>query len=382
MLPSWAYDPKVAEWAEIQLSQACHSSNAGFREAATSLSMSKCVGPAIKSARLATIVFWCSYAALTAIGWLFMGECAEPGGQRYPWWLYLMALPILVFQLSFEFQCFRYAILPYVQARGDFSFIIKLPFVAWLMCLAGVSVLSICDQITDSFFMIHMRSHRHCEQRAIVSQIWQWEMDRSYLSHISRSIPLHDLLTIVWSLTFAQMVYPLIRATPACQQPEPVEYSIGCSETKIINILQEELTLGDLFVGLCRATGMEGIKKIDIYFGKARERELRKLQIQEKGYFEPRKHWIFVREAMARAIVSVGLVGVLENSVQIRIQSTLFAIELCVDRSPRDAQALALLSISLSMSMGLMKLKEAVLQEVDVVTTANSSGHLPLPSKL
>merc|ERR1712048_615004 len=121
--------------------------------------------------------------------------------------------------------------------------------------------------------------------------------------------------------------------------------------------------MGALFA-MSEATGMAILHEMDMVYPEQREKEVRMEILEETHKIDPKVSLEFVRGALARGVVSVGLVGVLENALQVYLQALGFTLTAAEDAIKQHSQwnlqtVTALCSIILSAFMCLLKLKHA-----------------------
>lgn len=345
-LPWWAYNEEVGHLADK-----LHADG-------KVVSMQACVGPGLLPAKLAILLFWPVYIAVTVFG-ITTAKCTEDHRHDRLRCGYLI---MVLIRLAVEFKCLRYVTIPYIQTLGRFQWMgVTIPFTLWLFVVGFMSACNLLDMMTDSFFAISASENQVCSTENGVSEIdqmWALAMTRMHLPFL-RSFDYASWAKIIWITTLSQMVYPLIEGTPRCGrfQVHTPDYSVGSHHTKFINLAGLESNFGDCLYQLADATCMASLSVQQPEYPRARER-LRRKEHQKIQHFDAKASLAFVRGALSEGMVSVGLVGSLENSPQVVLQSMVFAMSRAASNSNRSTafETQTIISIALSSIMCFTKL--------------------------
>lgn len=311
-LPWCGYDPDVGNLAD-ELSvqgRAC--------------SMQACVGPAIFPAKLALYVFWPTYIAATFFG-MMTAECTVSHDHSRFRHVYYCAI---VLRLVIEFKCLRHVTIPYIQTVGRFQWLgISIPFTVWLLIVGALSVSNLMDILLDGLFVVSSAENQACGSEdakvASIQHFWGLAVERMHLGFVAH---LHYATwgKIIWLATITQCLYPLLECTPSLSSQE-VDYSVGSKKTKYINCFQLETNLGSSLYQLADATGMASLSVQQPEYPRMRERMQREKH-EKQGDTDPRASLAFLRSALAEGMLSIGLVGTLENAPQILLQSMVLSL--------------------------------------------------------
>merc|ERR1719183_2984257 len=190
------------------------------------------------------------------------------------------------------------------------------------------------DQLTDSLFVISVAENAACinsdtvhsDTQEKVNALWEGVMVKLNMSWLGQ-YHYADVATFIWVCTLSQMVYPLLESTPRPCSDNNAEYTIGSAKTTYTNLAGKECNLGDTLYQLADATGMATLAVQQPEYPRMRERLRRQ---QHSSDFNPENSLKFLEAALAEGMCSVGLVGALENTPQVLLQSFVFAITCAV----------------------------------------------------
>jgi len=317
--------------------------------------MSLCVGPAIKWAQLNTLLLWACTLGNCFLTYC-MTECTHDAvrtSKSSVMWVLLGSLQAIIFLVCtcLEFICLRFTTVPFVQIAGQFKVLgLKVSFWVWLAVAFLQSTLMKADMITDGKFVAILLRQEECPGQQI-NYLWKAVTAHSVMPGLA-SVKLSHLALIVFLLTLGQCIWPAVQSTPKCGEPN-VDYCIAAAlpdssserqKFDFTNLLGQNVKLGDAMMMLGEAASMASLQlQSPTYpFAKAR--------------LEPRKAVSLAGATMSRGVVSIGLVAVLENSVQIHFQVFIFAVHRLLSKT---CNTLAVTSLVLSMLMLVVKFKQA-----------------------
>jgi len=353
-LPTWGYDKEVGKFADDLMS------NSGKM-----VRMQACVGPAIFWAKLAIWVFWPCYIGLTSFG-VFSAKCTTAHAHDRIRAAFAM---LMIFRLIVEFRCLQFVTIPYVQTLKRFQWMnVTIPFAFWLSITGLLSVTNMLDQLTDSLFVISssensaclaLPSSAHVEDQKKVNALWKGAMGRFHLPFLAE-YHYSDIATFIWACTLLQCLYPLLECSPRPCTEHNTEFTVGATETTFTNLVGKQCNLGDTLYQLADATGMATLAVQQPEYPRMRERLRR---TQHTADYKPEQSLKFLQAALSEGMVSVGLIGALENTPQVLLQSFVFAISTAVgDHTSGSFRRQTIVSIVFSCIMCLTKLwKTAVL---------------------
>lgn len=372
-LPWWGYDPDVGKLADE------------LAEQGRACSMQACVGPAIFPARLAIYLFWPTYIVATCFGML-TAECTLAHDHQVLRRFYYFAIFI---RLGIEFKCLRHVTIPYVQTVGRFQWLgISIPFTLWVIIVGALSVSNMMDILLDSLFVISSSENEACGSKdakvAAIQHLMGLAMEKMHLGFVAH-VHYATWGKIIWLATITQCLYPLLEGTPSLSSQE-VDYSVGSRKTKYTNCLQLETNLGSSLYQLADATCMASLSVQQPEYPKMRERMQREKH-ERQGDTDPMASLAFLRAALSEGMISVGLVGTLENAPQILLQSMVLSLSRMANTlhgrehgSPFETQTA--ISIAFSTVMCVTRLwKSGVLIAffVEVNRAINEEGKQPQP---
>lgn len=311
-LPWWGYDPDVGKLADELAAKG------------TACSMQACVGPAIFPARLAIYLFWPIYIVATCYGML-TATCTLSHSHQVLRVIYYCAILI---RLGIELKCLRHVTIPYVQTTGRFQWLgISIPFTLWLIIVMALSVSNMMDILLDSLFVISSSENEACGSSnakvATIQHLLGLALEKMHLGFVAH-VHYATWGKIIWFATITQCLYPLLECTPNLSSQE-VDYSVGSRKTKYTNCFQLETNLGSSLYQLADATCMASLSVQQPEYPKMRERMQREKHVRQ-GNTDPMASLAFLRAALSEGMISVGLVGTLENAPQILLQSMVLSL--------------------------------------------------------
>jgi len=376
ILPWWGYDQEVGKLAET------------LAEEDKPVSMQSCTGPAILPAKVALFFFWPLYIAVTGFG-VFSAECTHHHNHWRMRGLYAAAICL---RLIVEFKCLRYATIPYLQTLGRFQWMnVTIPFQCWLLIVGCMSITNMLDLMSDSLFVVSATENMACstsgqeDHRSVQIDLLFVALMKKTNLHFLTHLSYANFAQIIWLLTLSQMIYPLLECTPRWSQT--IDYSVGSRQTKFKNLFGYDSNLGDCLYQLADATVMASLAVQVPEYPRARESLRRRIK-SETGEFDPLNSFQFLRGALSEGMVSVGLVGTLENSPQILLQSMVFACAMVESHlagrsnlTPFEKQTVISLTLSTIVTMTkLWKTRVLVVFFLDVNSAISESG-LPLSAE-
>lgn len=347
-IPSWGYDEEVGEAAEeLALEKKM-------------IRMQACVGPAIFWAALAIAVFWPIYIALTVFG-IVSAKCTT---EHEHYRIKAIYSVIVLFRFMVEFKCLRYVTIPYVQTLERFQWVsVTIPFPCWLIITGTLSFTNLMDMMTDSLFVTSARENTACLREAetdpSVASSTQQKVDLLWKDlfqdwPILPQVHYAEISILIWLVTVSQMIYPILQCTPRPGVKHDIDTAVGSDKTKYKNLLGQERNFGDVLYLLADGTGMATLAVQQPEYPRMRER-LRRQQHQED--FNPERALGFVEAALREGMISVGLVGTLENMPQVLLQSFVFKLTKAVGGGQHQAfLRQTIVSISFSVVMCIAKI--------------------------
>merc|ERR1719487_10353 len=152
----------------------------------------------------------------------------------------------------------------------------------------------------------------HAAAQEKVNALWRGVMNRLNVPIVG-NFHYATLALIILGASLSQMLYPVIEGTPSPCKESDTEYTVGSEKTKYKNLFGKECNLGDTLYQLADATGMATLAVQQPEYPRMRER-LRRLQHQTD--FNAELSLGFLQAALSEGMVSVGLIGVMENMLQ------------------------------------------------------------------
>jgi len=344
MVPCWAYAQSVYDLA--------HSEDFCDRV----VPMSRSVGPAIIWAKVSLSLLWlgcCGYAYLSYI----LATCDGHGQSLYPWWLWISFTPTLIMFGWLELVCLKYTTIPYIQVTGEYRFLgCATNFHCWFAIGMLQSAIQRADMLSDGIFIaMAVHDNEVCQNMnniysRTIEQVWVFSASSSFVVPVSVSY--FQMVLISCLLVSVQLIYSLLVTTARCG--DSVDYVVGLAKadgTKAMhrykNVFCEDMNLGDTLFLLGEAAGMNLLQKQSISYPRAKQEQCS----------DPKLSLVYVRNAIARGVLRLGVVGILENCAQLYLQICVFALKRMVDSSRPNYQGLA--SIVLSLVMNAIKLGDA-----------------------
>jgi len=275
--------------------------------------------------------------------------CTDDGFATRPGWLWLAFAPVLVVSMTLEYKCLTYTVLPFVQVTKRFRLLnIPVSYEVWMFCTMVLSVLNKADMASDSFFLAATLKSETCAHEKI-TRVW---------IHLASEFPVQlpsqfsHIVLFSYLLMFLQVVYPVLESTPRCGQQ--VDYTPGTANgarKRFLNLNGNEMNLGDTLMILGEASNMATLQLQNPAYPRAKE-------LYAWGCEKnPKRCLSFLRNALSRGIMRLGLVAVLENTVQIILQTELLAMNYYIFGS-EHSQVQACISIALSLLMSVSRVVE------------------------
>lgn len=310
-LPCWAPTEEVTALALTP----------GFKE--HPVPMGLCVGPAVRIARWSVATLWISQCLLALLAYR-VSYCQEDGFVYRPSWLWYLFAPVLVLNLGLEYRCLQYTVLPFAQVTGSFRFVgLKVSYVGWLMLVGCLSIVNKVDMASDSFFLAVALRTDQCQGSEVqLDAVWSETIRQSFIPYFSW-IRISTITLVCYIVMYMQLLYPLAQSTPTCG--DSADLVVGnTANAEFRNILGHNMNLGDVLMILGEAANMASLQAQNPIYARAKE------QYKWRHETNPTRSLIFLRNELLRGVVRIGLVALLENAVQLNIQTTLFAMNRAV----------------------------------------------------
>jgi len=363
-LPAWARMPQVVENPMAMGELSC------------------AVGPCIPFLRLAAIVTLTSRIIFFILA-LQTAACSASGSVAYPNWIWLTLLPGVLLRLACELQTVRHVAAPMASKAPFGLFGFHVPFLVWFVAFSLDSQLNLFDSVSDSLFTGTSMRKTNCPLGKEMKKLWEsaWEVSPGGLMGIP--VPnMNVLVCCAWVLTLPQSIWPLIRT----HRQQDVAGGAILMGTDIgdaghaDNLFGDPLNNDDIMFDLADAAGMTSLQELAITSAHAELRANLCLPGFDIGMFFEKA--VSIGDGM---VARMGLSCILENCVQVNLQTTAFVLSHTIKRS-HDADRAelttgdfqAILSLSFSWTTSLLKLRELwdfaafaaeVFQELDKMIT-------------
>jgi len=246
--------------------------------------------------------------------------------------------------LALEYRCLQYTVLPFAQVTGNFRFAVKVSYVAWLVLVGCLSVVNKVDMASDSLFLAVALRTDQCQGSEVqLSKVWTETMRQSMMPFL-HGIRISTITLACYLVMFMQLLYPLAQSTPTWgDSPDLIVGKNGKAEFR--NILGHNMNLGDVLMILGEASNMASLQALNPIYARSKE------QYKWRQERNPTRSLIFLRNELLRGVVRIGLVALLENAVQLNIQTTLFSMNRAVFEGKYwQTQTLASILLSLMTS--------------------------------
>jgi len=346
----------------------------------------------------AVLWLYCAHAVLWPFLFLItwhastIDVCSENNLARYPFSLWGVFCHVALWYLYCEWQAMKYSTIPYVQAVGVYRhFALEMPWKVWFCTSMVLSLLNLADMYTDTLVIGSILATTQCDSMDKIDNIWGQVLDQSVLGKMGlfSRLPCLSILrrfAIVslacYSLVVLQIIVALMYTVPipdsqadnARWQPD---FEVGMDDEdtpeeeklklKFKTLLNPHGNHGDSLYTLGEAGGMASIASQVILFTSSREEQVR---AQKPSGWELRcvNHMISMLKQIGT--IRILLHGVLESSLQLNVQVTLFTILRALREDDGDANSkLASASqlqfnLSITIGAGMCLLKIVELKEV------------------
>lgn len=370
VLPEYARDPEVQKLADTE-----------FKDKLVPMGL--CSGPAVKWARWAVAAMWLSLPVVGCTALKF-SRCTTKGERMavVPVWCWVFWIPSFIFSFFVEVKCLRWTSIPYIQVVSHYRlFGTKVSFNTWLMVTLFISSLQRVDLATDGFFTATVVANPYCKGEGF-DKVWKIVMQQSALHrfHLEDHIAFDAIAVFSFFVMFCQVLYAILMTTPRCGSS--VDYVIGTkradgekANVQFTNMVGEHMNLGDALHILGEPIGMMAITKQKPIFPQKKASLLLKGDVTE----DCRKRALsFAKNTLTQGIALLGCVAFLENSIQINLQVSYFAMRRAVSHDSlwqwHWMSGLASIFLSLIMSGEKMvvawefiKFADKVIQKIDAL---------------
>jgi len=359
-LPDWATHSEILELAE----------GLPYKIPAwlTSIPVGCVAGPAVKILQFFT-PFLFGFVFLFAMLAVYVIKCPAQGFPEYPLWLVTCVfLPFLVVAMVVEWICFRYQAYSKVQVIGPFKFAgFKMDFIPLMLLVGGISALSHSDMMTNGLFMAttwHMGDSSCVEAGNLypekVEEIWAFVMEHSTLKNTMLSkVNFSSLTFLAWLLMFLQVIPAVTGGIPRCGESD-ITYAVymkdaeDTSPTKIEyqTTLDRKANHGSVLAILAETSRMTSITFNSLSYaqGKAESFLLEEARMGKKGETRCLLDTMhYVKDLLRESVQRLFVVGVLENAIQMNLQTSLMAINQVLGQRQHQVVASILLGFLMSL---------------------------------
>jgi len=329
------------------------------------------VGPVVPWVFLGAVVSWGSFLCVAGMAW-YTSVCSEQSGNLayYPPWIWAFVGLIGFARLWFEWKCLPYAIVPFAQAiHGDFKLAcFSVSFYTWFLVGISKSMLFLVDGSSDCLFLVCLLHGLQCEGQRI-EPVWNEVMQQSLFygfPALTRYATIANITFVFWITTWVQLFYPLLESAPKSfqnAQAQPLEFRAGKGpefEHRFATFFNKDMNHGTALFNMAEAAGFGTVASMMPAFPNAKVRAC----IEDETMANAKKAKPMVahlRSAVPHALHRAGLVGALENVVQLNIQTTLFAIGRALHPTSPDVQWQVIMSIATSVMTCTLTILEAIL---------------------
>lgn len=373
-VPSWAVAPGIAEEVALRRRAGPDDSFLGSieRQLGTA-TLATCMGPAIHRLRVAALLMLFSQIAFTALV-AGVGAQSSDAIGHYPAWVWALVLPVAILRCSAEWNGITHAAAPYAQLGGSFTVCrVDVGFNVWLALRAAESLLNLLDTFTDSSFAANVVRTVRGPRGHALERLWTWQQSLP----AAWGIPAPDLERLAvafWVICLIQVLIPVVsscrqRDFSSCAPNEASEaYAIGntgadqgcCCRWEALNNESVAFALAD-------ASGMASLQRIHIDYIHACA-VISHVSSETSMRLRPCSQEFVSPELALNAMISTYLAGkqmaarivwsyVAENTLQLYLQTTMFALRKHME--PTEWHKEALLSIAIGLVAACCKLGEA-----------------------
>lgn len=321
--------------------------------------MGLAVGPAIPGMKVVVvmIILWMNFMAYLTSQ---VSQCTKDAMALYPNWLWLLFLPLFVCRFAVEFYSLKLCAIPYVQIVGSFKIFGKsVGFWAWFTFAFLGSTLNMLDFVTDSFFLGSTLKTDHCGDVQI-SNIWHFMLTKSFVWFLADQ-SISSVVLAFWALSFVQMVWPLLVSWP--RRGESVDYKVGSKSPdgtrryhlQFYNIFGVHYNLGNTIYMLAEAGGMTLLQSHNPWYPRLKVDKLQDeddLRGTNKNYG---RILSILRGELDRGVMKYAFNALLESSLQVNLQITLYALSRASQGVTKVFQYQQILSIVIGLTLSLTR---------------------------
>jgi len=226
--------------------------------------------------------------------------------------------------LALEYRCLQHTVLPFAQVTGSFRLsCVKVSYIPWLVFVGCLSVVNKIDMASDSFFLaVALRTDQCRGSEVQLARVWS-ETIRQSLTPYLPWVRISTITLACYVIMFMQLLYPLAQSTPTCGDSAYLVVG-NTAKAEFRNVLGHNMNLGDVLMILGEAANMASLQSQNPAYARAKE------QYKWRRELNPTRSLIFLRNELLRNVVRIGLVALLENAVQLNIQTTLFSMNRAV----------------------------------------------------
>jgi len=132
----------------------------------------------------------------------------------YPWWLWLVFLPVVFHSWHVQQKCLGYILLQQVQALGRGFTLLgwKCSFEFWRWVMFVWSTISLTDVTSQCLFYVQFLVSVHTNLQIV--QVWRVAIQESWMTHLPMVGNITHFFTLLWSFMFLQAIYLVLHMFP------------------------------------------------------------------------------------------------------------------------------------------------------------------------
>jgi hypothetical protein len=332
------------------------------------IAMSWCIGPVLNRLRIFNAVQIAGHICVFALGY-YTGVCHEDGSVSYPPHIGLLCFLAIAAQLAMEYQCLKYATVPYIQAAHRFRLLTAdVGFTIWAMAGFFQSGIYHVAGFTQSLFAA---SSVICQEPTVV-QWWHISLQQSSLLSRMSWVRLWHIVVFFWGLSMLRSVHALLYSIPRWGQQIKYELAIveGDIDTKGFHfenyINSGCVTTGEVFGLLAEGVGMHTIMAMRPTYPRVRATH-RLSQVhkswEEQANLDKLTHKVeevlqFGHDSISRASIRLLYNGLFKIAFGSQMQVTRLALVLA-PKTKKIASAYAYFSIGSTLLLAPLLIKYA-----------------------
>mmetsp|Transcript_49413 Transcript_49413/g.107602 ORF Transcript_49413/g.107602 Transcript_49413/m.107602 type:complete len:634 (-) Transcript_49413:203-2104(-) len=359
LLPSWAYDKRVAMLYE-RLEQERLDRRLKDPRARRGLRvppLACTAGAGIRWATLALVSNTIFFLLVPYIAYLRSSCNSLPGGDASlkgfatcdDWPLFVMLGFFGLLLLLVQWKSVQVILLPRLDICRDFGFLgipfNRLPFIAWMLAMSALTFRNLLDVMTNGEVLGRVLATRQCESYDKIADVWSAVMSQSVFRHIPFLCEA-DFANVVLGCYLAGLLGPFYALYACVPLTCDVDYDVGMGKQykfEYPTLSDSHQNHGAALMVMGAVTRMEAVVFKDLDYAKVKM----VLWWEEGGRGWELRYLHLAKVEVARSLVKFILIGLMTNAVHTNVQVSLIGIVMSTSNVGYDKQVLFSIAVSI-----------------------------------